>query len=67
MLDKQVRLGRPIRMDGLAEATGGPAFATCAGLLGLAMREPPAAVRDFADSSDSGRISRFGRWLRTNF
>ena len=67
MLDKQVRLGRPIRMDGLAEATGGPAFATCAGLLGLAMREPPAAVRDFVDSSDSGRISRFGRWLRTNF
>lgn len=67
MLDKQVRLGRPIRMDGLAEATGGPAFATCAGLLGLAMREPPAAVRDFVDSSDSGRISRFGRWLRANF
>ena len=67
MLDKQVRLGRPIRMDGLAEATGGPAFATCAGLLGLALREPPAAVRDFVDSSDSGRISRFGRWLRTNF
>ena len=67
ILDKQVRLGRPIRMDGLAEATGGPAFATCAGLLGLAMREPPAAVRDFVDSSDSGRISRFGRWLRANF
>src|SRR5262249_43035635 len=28
VLDKQVRIGRPIRTAGLAEATGGPAFAT---------------------------------------
>lgn len=33
IMDKQIRLGRPHRVKGLAEATGGPAFATAAGLL----------------------------------
>ncbi|MFN3826885.1 MAG: cell division protein FtsA [Micavibrio sp.] len=33
ILDKQVRQGRPIRVNGLAEAVNGPAFATTAGLL----------------------------------
>jgi cell division protein FtsA len=33
ILDKQIRLGRPMRIRGLAEATAGPAFSTCAGLL----------------------------------
>ncbi|MBI1214470.1 MAG: cell division protein FtsA [Alphaproteobacteria bacterium] len=33
ILDKQIRLGRPQGVKGLAEATGGPAFSTCAGLL----------------------------------
>jgi cell division protein FtsA len=33
ILDKQIRSGIPQRIKGLAEATGGPAFSTCAGLL----------------------------------
>lgn len=33
VLDKKVRLGRPIRVNGLADAVSGPAFATTAGLL----------------------------------
>lgn len=33
ILDKQMRLGRPQGVRGLAEATGGPAFSTAAGLL----------------------------------
>ncbi|MBI3441347.1 MAG: cell division protein FtsA [Proteobacteria bacterium] len=33
ILDKQVRLGRPQGIRGLAEATGGPAFSAAAGLL----------------------------------
>jgi len=33
MLDKQVRHGRPMRVNGLAESTAGPAFAVAAGLL----------------------------------
>lgn len=33
ILDKQVRLGRPIRLSSLPDAVSGPAFATTAGLL----------------------------------
>lgn len=70
VLDKQVRLGRPIRVSGLADATGGPAFSTCAGLLSLAMRRPLPALQDVvvADSAMAGGpIARIGRWLATNF
>src|SRR5262249_35768511 len=38
VLDKQVRMGRPIRIAGLAESTGGPAFAVAAGLIAYARR-----------------------------
>lgn len=69
VLDKQVRVGRPISVQGLAEATGGPAFSTCAGLLIY-------GARGFANSyhsatgehtEDSGRLGSIGRWLRKNF
>jgi len=33
ILDKQIRLGRPIRLNSLPDAVSGPAFATTAGLL----------------------------------
>lgn len=48
ILEKQVRLGRPQRIRGLAEATGGPSFAACAGLLHYAADhadETPATAR----------------------
>jgi cell division protein FtsA len=74
VLDKQVRQGRPLRISGLAEATGGPAFATCAGLLSYAVRNggPMAAgTLDFhgrgAMVEPDGRFGRLGLWLRENF
>ena len=74
VLDKQVRQGRPLRIRGLAEATAGPAFATCAGLLTYAMKthaEAPAGVLDFrargAMEEPNSRFGRFGLWLRENF
>ncbi len=68
VLDKQIRLGRPLRIDGLAEATGGPSFSACAGLLRLALREPPPAVRDLGELTAGGvRLGRIGRWLKANF
>ncbi|MBM3503386.1 MAG: cell division protein FtsA [Alphaproteobacteria bacterium] len=67
LLDKQVRLGRPIRISGLAEATAGPAFSACAGLLRLAIKEPLAPVRDLEMDSAGGRLGRIGRWLKANF
>ena len=69
VLDKQVRMGRPIRIGGLAEATGGPAFATCAGLLSYALqgdRETPYAPRVGRDDTH-GLLGRIGSWLRENF
>ena len=73
VLDKQVRRGRPLRIGGLAEATGGPAFATCAGLLTYAVSkhaEAPSALapRLRADGDEpAGMFGRFGVWLRENF
>lgn len=67
ILDKQVRIGRPMGLQGLAEATGGPAFATCAGLLRYAVLntlEVPAKARE---EVKAGRFSRLGAWLRKNF
>jgi len=69
VLGKQVRLGRPIRIRGLAEATGGPAFATCAGLLSYALRTPPdwSGKASTPPSRPNGRSGRIGQWLRENF
>jgi len=69
LLDKQVRIGRPIRLTGLAEAAAGPAFATCAGLLAYAARAPVEAMRAgmSSEAAEGGRFGRFGRWLKRNF
>ncbi|MDP6708625.1 MAG: cell division protein FtsA [Alphaproteobacteria bacterium] len=69
ILDKQVRIGRPLRLQGLAEATEGPAFATCAGLLSYAIRRPDEArgAGDGIGGAEGGRLSRVGRWLKENF
>jgi cell division protein FtsA len=69
VLDKQVRVGRPIRTAGLAEATAGPAFSTCAGLLAYAVRNRDAAeTRTSESSGEAGRgLARLGRWFMANF
>jgi cell division protein FtsA len=66
MLDKQIRLGRPLRVarpssqgsksgatsfTGLAESTSGPSFATTAGLLAIAMQP------ELGSSSGSGSLA----------
>ncbi|NNG04324.1 MAG: cell division protein FtsA [Inquilinus sp.] len=72
ILDKQVRLGRPIGIEGLAEATGGPAFATAAGLLTLAARHRTdpvlAGVMAGGDVAEPGHglWHRLGGWFREN-
>ena len=69
VLEKQVRLGRPIEIDGLAESTAGPAFATATGLLkyaasGLAGRDVGAMAQA---KGRTGGLARIGHWLRENF
>jgi cell division protein FtsA len=69
ILDKQVRMGRPQRVDGLAEATGGPAFATTAGLLHFALSERAevSGVRRRPEGYRWGVLGRLGHWLKDNF
>ncbi len=68
ILDKQVRLGRPVRLPGLADQTGGPAFATCAGLIAFALHQNAEALRPHAaaEASAGGWFNRVGLWLREN-
>jgi cell division protein FtsA len=69
VLDKQVRMGRPLRIGGLAEATGGPAFATAVGLLAYALSvdaELPRPGRVMREEPN-GLIGRIGHWFRENF
>ncbi len=67
VLDKQVRLGRPIRIQGLSDQTGGPAFAVCAGLISYALgpQENPRLVAA-ANPAANGWVGRVGLWLREN-
>lgn len=70
ILGKTVRIGRPLGLAGLAEATGGPAFATAAGLLHFAVDDQgearSASVRSPAEIR-GGFIGRIGGWFRENF
>lgn len=69
VFENQVRLGRPTGVDGLADATSGPGFATAAGLLkyaanGLADRDVGSRI---GGPAHSGLVARLGHWLRENF
>ncbi|HVM78126.1 MAG TPA: cell division protein FtsA [Stellaceae bacterium] len=69
ILDKQVRIGKPLRIAGLAEATGGPAFATSAGLVQFALSERAETLRQGRALAEepSGFMGRFGVWIREHF
>lgn len=68
VLDKQVRMGRPLRIGGLAESVGGPAFSTAAGLLHYSLHrlgELPTLAPQGVDAG--GRWwGRVGVWLKDN-
>ena len=67
VLGKQVRMGRPVGMLGLAEATSGPAFATCAGLLAFAAQETSRTrVVPHDQNASAGMLGRVGNWLRAH-
>ncbi len=71
VLDKQVRLGKPININGLAEATGGPAFSSCAGLLLFSIRKslPRLEEKHFANfnNENNSKIYKISRWIMQNF
>ena len=69
VLERQVRIGRPLRLGGLAEASSGPAFSACAGLLRYAAEKSAGAIDDVApgNAGRKGRMALLGQWLRENF
>jgi cell division protein FtsA len=71
MLGKQVRVGHPIWLKGMAQATSGPAFTTCAGLLRHGAKNRDAIEMDFNDWHDTGgflsRFGRLGQWFKESF
>jgi cell division protein FtsA len=69
ILKKKVRIGGPIRVAGLAESTGGPAYAACAGLLIHAAQQASAQPQQQSQATEApvGRLGRIGSWIRENF
>jgi cell division protein FtsA len=68
VLDKQVRLGKPLRLSGLPDATSGPSFATTAGLLAYISErgdEMPAEIMASAEAGSLWERVRF--WLKENW
>ncbi|WP_343562374.1 cell division protein FtsA [Kiloniella sp. b19] len=69
ILNTQVRIGKPIRVTGLADATGGPNFATCAGLLTyttLVDTDVPIEKTPEVTHPQS-LFGKIGHWFRENF
>src|SRR5262249_16375086 len=68
ILNKKVGTGGPLRLAGLADSTGGPAFSAAAGLLNFALHHHAAAQAQTAvPETPSSRIGRIGSWIRDNF
>jgi cell division protein FtsA len=69
ILEKQIRIGRPLRISGLAEATSGPAFSACAGLLRYGVEKYAGTIKDTPanEPTPAGRIARIGHWFKESF
>ena len=68
VLDKQVRIGKPIHLSGVPDAVSGPAFSTVAGLLSYAAEhadEMPAEI--MAQARPESLLERAKIWLRENW
>lgn len=67
VLNKRVRIGRPIRVRGLAEATSGPCYATCAGLLTYALAADLSRRSGGREERGDGLFGRLGQWIKEHF
>ncbi len=72
VISKQVRVGRPLGVQGLPESVKGPAFSVPVGLLvypqvaGLEHFEPRSSGLMLGTGTD-GYLSRVGRWFKESF
>ena len=67
MLNKQVRIGKPVRLSGLPEMAQGPEFAKTAGLIHYACERMDEQPRLDGDSSDLPLWPRMTQWFRDNW
>ena len=67
MLNKQVRIGKPIALAGLAESTSGPEFAKTAGLIHYACERMDEQPRLEDVGSDLPLFPRIWKWFRENW
>lgn len=68
VLDKQVRLGKPIRLSGLPDAVSGPAFATTAGLLTYISERSDEMPADIMAQVEPGTLwERVKFWMKENW
>ncbi len=65
--DFYIRLGRPNNVDGLADATAGPVFSTCAGLLNYAAIKPDEIHSISQKKPERSLFSQIGGWVKDNF
>ncbi|MEC8768452.1 MAG: cell division protein FtsA, partial [Pseudomonadota bacterium] len=65
MIERQVRMGRPIRLSGLPEASAGPAFSSCAGLIAYKKRRSNDMLP--ATPNSPYFFGKVGKWLKRNF
>ncbi len=66
---KQVRIGRPEFIEGMAESTKGPAFSTCAGMLQLVAKKLTDNNFTFSihQQKPTNSFSRALAWVKENF
>ncbi len=68
VMDKQVRLGKPIRLSGLPDAVSGPGFATTAGLLTYMSERSNEMPADIIAQVEPGTMwERTKIWLHENW
>jgi len=77
ILNKQVRLGRPLRLSGLGDAVNGAGFAATAGTLHHVISGPREAIFGAPDLAKGGRrrhpgqqenpVKQLWGWLKDNF
>jgi cell division protein FtsA len=68
MMDKQVRLGKPNHVKGLAESVSGSSFSAPAGIIQFMLNERKAMFLASSNNMEipCGKFARIKKWLREN-
>ena len=72
IVSNQIRVGRPLGVEGLPESARSPAFAAAVGLMvypqtaGIEYFEPRSRAAA-SSAGDDGYVARVGRWLKESF